>query len=77
MMANKVYRYRRCPKCLGIFPAGQLKIVNYHGNHYHTRGGSLRRCPKCGKVAFTQDFKEIDRLGYLFNEQFNELKGGE
>ena len=58
-MGRKVYRYRKCPKCAEVFPAGKLGILNYHGNHYHKWGGSLRKCMYCGHTGFTQDFKVV------------------
>ncbi len=53
------YRYRRCPRCLSVFPGGQLRVLRYGEGHYHKRGGSLRRCPNCGHKGFTQDFKLV------------------
>lgn len=59
-MAGQVYRWRKCPKCDRTFPAGKLKVCNpYHGHHYHKVGGSLRKCPYCGKVGFTQQFSIV------------------
>lgn len=58
-MAREVYRYRKCPRCKRTFPAGKFKILNYHGTHYHQRGGSMRKCPGCGLVSFTQTFKVV------------------
>jgi hypothetical protein len=59
-MARAAHRFRKCPKCKQEFPAGKLRVCNpYHGQHYHKVGGSLRRCPHCGKVGFTQDFKIV------------------
>jgi len=60
-MARSVYRYRRCPTCQRVFPAGKLRILNYSSSarHYHKYGGSLRKCPFCGKTGFTQDFKVV------------------
>lgn len=51
-----VYRYRKCLKCGVIRPAGQFKIVNFHGKHWHQRGGSIRQCPVCRHRGFTQAF---------------------
>lgn len=58
-MAREVYRYRQCPKCKRTFPAGKLRVLRYGLGHYHERGGSLRKCPYCGRVGFTQDFKVV------------------
>ncbi|MBI4332368.1 MAG: hypothetical protein HY673_13930 [Chloroflexi bacterium] len=58
-----VRRYRSCPKCHAVFPGGQLKPLRYGPGHYHKRGGSLRRCPKCGKTGFTQDFPIVKDKG--------------
>ncbi len=60
-MARGVYRYRVCPSCHKVMPAGELKIINYHGVHWHDKGGSKRKCPYCGHVDFTQGFKVIER----------------
>jgi len=49
-------------------PAGELGIINYHGTHWHDKGGSMRKCPHCGHVAFTQQFKlyePVDRDKYI------------
>jgi len=61
-MAKAVYRYRRCPVCRKVMPAGELGIVNYHGSHWHDKGGSMRRCPGCGYTGFTQDFEVVERV---------------
>lgn len=53
------YRFRRCPQCRAVFPGGELKPLRFGGGHYHKRGGSLRRCPRCGHVAFTQSFPVV------------------
>jgi ribosomal protein L34E len=53
------YRYRRCKHCHATFPGGQLKPLRYGEGHYHKRGGSLRKCPNCGKVGVTQDFPVV------------------
>lgn len=58
-MAKAVYRYRICPGCHTKMPAGELKVINYHGNHWHSVGGSMRKCPYCGHTGFTQDFKVV------------------
>ena len=56
-MARGVFRYRQCPVCHKVMPAGELKIINYYGTHWHSEGGSMRKCPYCGHVDFTQGFK--------------------
>jgi len=61
-MAKAVYRYRQCPACKKIMPAGELKIINYYGSHWHNKGGSMRKCSYCGHVDFTQAFKVIERV---------------
>lgn len=55
------YRFRRCPSCRAVFPGGELKPLRFGPGHWHERGGSLRRCPKCGHVGFTQQFREVSR----------------
>jgi len=55
-MPDKPYRYRRCPQCRAVFPAGQLGVLRYGAGNWRKRGGALRRCAECGHVAFTQDF---------------------
>ena len=57
------YRYRKCPNCHSVFPGGQLKPLRYGEGHYHKKGGSLRRCPNCGRTGFTQQFVVVH--GYL------------
>lgn len=58
-MARGIYRYRECPECHQTMPAGKLGIVNYYGAHWHPKGGSKRKCPYCGYVGFTQEFKVV------------------
>ncbi len=53
------YRFRKCPNCRATFPAGELKPLRYGAGHYHQQGGSLRRCPKCGRTGFTQSFPVV------------------
>jgi hypothetical protein len=53
------WRYRRCPECRATFPAGELRPLRYGEGHWHKQGGSLRRCPRCGFVAFTQRFAVV------------------
>ncbi len=53
------YRYRKCPSCGATFPGGELKPVRFGAGHWHEKGGSLRRCPRCGHKGFTQDFKIV------------------
>jgi hypothetical protein len=62
-MAKAVYRYRQCPVCRKVMPAGEFGIVNYHGAHWHDKGGSMRRCSGCGYTGFTQDFKVVESDG--------------
>lgn len=57
------YRYRRCPSCRGVFPAGELRPLRFGAGHWHSKGGSLRRCPKCGKTGFTQSFPTVNEAG--------------
>lgn len=60
-MGRQPYRYRRCPECGVVFPAGKLGVANIHGHHWHQmRGqGSIRRCPNCGFQGFTQQFPAL------------------
>lgn len=58
-MPPEPYRYRRCPQCRSVFPAGHLKVLRLGQGHWHSRGGSLRRCPFCDHVAFTQRFAVV------------------
>jgi len=61
-MARGIYRYRQCPDCGQVMPAGEVQIINYHGDHWHDKGGSMRKCPYCGHVDFTQAFKVVERV---------------
>ena len=54
-----VYRFRRCQGCKSVFPGGQLRPLRYGEGHWHKSGGSLRRCPRCGRTGFTQDFPVV------------------
>jgi len=50
---------RRCPACRAVFPGGDLKPLCYGDGNRHKKGGSLRRCPRCGHAAFTQRFAVV------------------
>ena len=50
----RVWRWRRCPGCRGVFPAGKLAPVNI-GNPWGN-GVMKRRCPSCGVVRATAAF---------------------
>jgi hypothetical protein len=64
-MARGVYRYRQCPACGKVMPAGELGIINYYGAHWHAKGGSMRQCPFCGHKDFTQAFKVVENVSKL------------
>jgi len=55
------HRFRRCPQCQEVLRGGQLKPLRYGERHWHDRGGSLRRCPVCGWIGFTQDFRLVHK----------------
>src|SRR3972149_11456905 len=57
--AMSAYRFRRCRSCGSVFPGGQLEVLRLGSGHWHQRGGSLRRCPRCGRTGFTQDFPVV------------------
>jgi hypothetical protein len=61
-MPTQPYRFRRCPQCRATFAAGELRPLRLGGGHWHQRGGSLRRCPECGYVAFTQRFGVVGNM---------------
>lgn len=72
------YRYRRCPHCHSVFPGGDLKPLRYGRGHYHQKGGSLRRCPKCGYKGFTQGFAIVRMEQALgTNKMLRESQGAE
>jgi hypothetical protein len=61
-----VYRFRQCPACGVILPAGQFGPMRL-GAAWHTGGHWPRACPECGHWGETRDFpiKEgIDPSGY-------------
>ena len=62
-MPSAPYRYRRCPECRATFPGGQLRPLRYGEGHWHSKGGSLRKCPNCSFVSFTQRFSLVGGVG--------------
>lgn len=55
------WRYRRCPHCGRIHPAGKLRPVEY-GAHWNAKGYAERQCPSCGTVAPTMAFAVVRDL---------------
>ena len=52
---RKVIKYRQCPKCKGVFPAGEFEPVDiFEGEPWHDN--FHRRCPKCGHIDSTSHF---------------------
>jgi len=51
------WRWRKCPACGVVLPAGQLIQVQY-GSHW-VRGYSLRQCPQCGRRGRTSEFQVV------------------
>ena len=66
-----VWRYRRCPECRAAFPAGELRPLRVGAGHWHKRGGSLRRCPRCAHVGFTQVFVVVSDKRRVSYEALN------
>ncbi|MBI2916483.1 MAG: hypothetical protein HYY01_00670 [Chloroflexi bacterium] len=54
------YSWRRCPRCRSVYPGGRFSVLRYGASHYHQQGSSLRKCPACGYVAFTQKFVVVN-----------------
>ena len=47
-------KFRRCPGCAEVLPAGELEsFKSQYGNYY------LRRCPLCGRHGRTGEFSEV------------------
>lgn len=44
---REAWRFRRCPGCLEVFPAGKLRQLDY-GANWQERGDSRCQCPYCG-----------------------------
>ena len=57
-MPSKPYRYRKCPDCSKVFPAGLL-ISLYYGAQWRKKGYAKRRCPECGYIGRTKDFRVV------------------
>ena len=55
------WRWRECPECGGEFPAGEIKPVKY-GSHWRQQGWAKRRCPGCGYVTSTKNFRVVADL---------------
>jgi len=52
------WRYRRCPSCQRVYPAGSIKPMVF-GSHWEQRGYSKRQCPGCGRTAPTYAFEVV------------------
>jgi hypothetical protein len=55
--ARRPWRFRRCPRCSAVHPAGEFVAVRYGPNW--TDGRISRRCPGCGHVAPTYKFQIV------------------
>jgi len=53
-----ITRWHRCPGCGSVMRGGELKPVRF-GAHWNAHGLDKRRCPRCGKVASTRDFRLV------------------
>lgn len=47
---RRPWRFRRCPACRGVLPAGRLVQLDL-GSQRRTSGSSRCRCPFCGYTA--------------------------
>lgn len=54
------WRFRQCPACDAVVPAGELLPLKYRRPHWQQQGYSLRRCPVCSHVAQTQEFRVVE-----------------
>jgi hypothetical protein len=62
MARERIYKYRRCPKCKGVFPAGEFEPVDVfeeEGIPWH--GDFLRECPGCGYKNTTSNFPIVNK----------------
>ena len=57
-MPREPWRYRQCPSCQEVFPAGELKVVKI-GSGWNSYGTMLRRCPVCGRQGQTNEFHVV------------------
>jgi hypothetical protein len=51
------WRFRRCPGCGEVMPAGKLVQVTFGPNW--NGGSSERRCPRCGFQGSTYQFRVV------------------
>jgi hypothetical protein len=51
-----VWRWRRCPQCSQVAPAGAFAYVGRYAATWGANGGAQRRCPNCGHTAPTWKF---------------------
>ena len=56
----RAYRYRQCPRCRVILPAGQFGPARLGPGAWHTGGRWPRECPACGCVGATRDFARVE-----------------
>lgn len=50
------WRFRRCPFCGVRRPAGEFLSLDF-GANWQTKGRARRRCPACGYIGVTADFR--------------------
>lgn len=53
------YKYRGCPDCRMVFRAGLLENLTM-GSNWTEYGDADRRCPNCGYVGETNEFRVQD-----------------
>jgi len=51
------YRYRRCPSCKIILPAGRFPVLRFGGGW--GKGTQARRCPSCGFKGASYTFTVV------------------
>ena len=57
-MPQKPWRFRQCPECLEVFPAGKLRMLGL-GPYWATAGAAPRTCPACNYIGETNEFQIV------------------
>jgi hypothetical protein len=56
---SRVYRWRRCPSCRAVRPAGQFTMLTYRKTSWNDTAKRGRRCPNCGHTGPGFTFKVV------------------
>jgi NAD-dependent dihydropyrimidine dehydrogenase PreA subunit len=53
---SRSWRWRRCPRCFEVHPAGDFEIIGTYRPGWNVRDTLGRSCPSCRFVGRTNEF---------------------